>query len=94
MQDPPTRRCRALRQLPQWPAGLQQPLCSSLHARATAANGSGAFARLGRVRGARQAAAAAHGATEGRPSGRIACVGMHVPISAREIRGAGSPEWL
>ena len=42
--------------------------------RATAANGGGAFTRVGRVRGARWAAATAHGAAERRPSGRVACV--------------------
>ena len=47
---------------------------SSLHTRATAANGGGAFTRAGRVSGARWAAATAHGSAERRPSGYVACV--------------------
>ena len=47
---------------------------SSLHTRATASNGGGAYTRAGRVRGARWVAATAHGAAERRPSGHVACV--------------------
>ena len=75
MQGSLPRCCRVLpRRLPRWLARLQQPLHTSLHARATAGGGGGVLRSVARVRGARWAAAVAHGAAERRPSGRVACV--------------------
>ena len=68
--------------------------CISLHARATAANGGGVFRSMGRVRGARWAASAAHGAAEWRPSGCVACVACACRSRLREIGGTESPERL
>ena len=92
-QDLPTRRCRAAQcsgaPRTRWLAGLPRPLQLAAHTHHRR-HGGGAFIRVGHVRGARRAAAAAEGVAGRRPSAGIARIACACRSPARD-RGCGKP---